>query len=80
MGTIPMLIDPPWGRLKKLWLMRLNAPAKATNTIISANTLVEKAFFLFWVASFDLFELPNLLTAFPSASIIWVRFYGSTAV
>src|SRR3990170_831048 len=41
-GAIPTLIDPPWGRLKKLWLMRLKAPAKDTKIIISASVLVDK--------------------------------------
>jgi hypothetical protein len=39
-GTIPTLMDPPCGRMKKLWLMRLNAPANATSIIISASILV----------------------------------------
>jgi hypothetical protein len=48
-------MDPPWGRLKKLWLKRLKAPAKLTNTIISASILVEKMRFLVvWFVVFSL--------------------------
>lgn len=42
MGTIPRLMEPPWGRLKKLWLIRLNAPARETSTAVSASILLEK--------------------------------------
>lgn len=40
-GTIPRLMEPPWGKRKKLWLIRLNAAAKATKIIISARIFVE---------------------------------------
>jgi len=33
-------MDPPSGRLKKEWLTRAKAPAKATKIIISANIRV----------------------------------------
>ena len=50
----------------------LMLPAKATKTIISASTLVEKICFLSDVVCW--------FTFFPSASITWFRFIGSTTI
>src|SRR5512136_1092572 len=58
-GTIPTLMEPPWGRLKKLWLMRLKAPANATRIIISASVWVDKNHF--WIDWFTVLFPPPAL-------------------